>query len=78
MAEKTLIKHLLSKYGILSTELIQAVDADMAVINEDGSKNYVEIEEVETVPVPETKPVQEPAKAEAPAEDPAAALFGGK
>lgn len=77
MAEKTLIKHLLSKYGILSTELIQAVDADMAVINEDGSKNYVEIEEVETVPVPETKPVAEPAKAEAPAEDPDAALFGG-
>lgn len=45
MAEKTLIKHLLSKYGILSTELIQAVDADMAVINEDGSHTYVENDE---------------------------------
>ena len=42
MAEKTLIKHLLSKWGILSAELIQAMDADMAVINDDGTKNYVE------------------------------------
>lgn len=42
MAEKTLIKHLLSKWGILSTELITAIDADMAVINEDGSKEYVD------------------------------------
>lgn len=42
MAEKTLIKHLLSKWGILSTELIAAMDADMAVINEDGTKDYVD------------------------------------
>lgn len=78
MAEKTLIKHLLSKYGILSTELIQATEADGAIINDDGSKNYVEIENAEVTDVPETKPVQEPAPAAAPAEDPAAALFGGK
>lgn len=45
MAEKTLIKHLLSKWGILSAELIQAMDADMAVINDDGTKNYVETED---------------------------------
>lgn len=42
MAEKTLIKHLLSKWGILSTELITAIDADMAVIKEDGTKEYVD------------------------------------
>ncbi len=42
MAEKTLIKHLLSKWGILSTELMTAIDSDMAVINDDGSKDYVE------------------------------------
>lgn len=57
MAEKTLIKHILSKWGILSTELIQAMDADMAVINEDGSKNYVETDtdiiEAEAVEIPE-------------------------
>ena len=44
MAEKTLIKHLLSKWGILSTELITAMDSDMAVINPDGTKDYVENE----------------------------------
>ena len=73
MAEKTLIKHLLSKYGILSTELIQAADADGAVINDDGTKNYVEVEDVEVVPAEPT-----PVPAEAPAADPADALFGGK
>lgn len=74
MAEKTLIKHLLSKYGILSTEMIQAVDADMAVINDDGTRNYVEFEEA---PAPAAEPKKEPAPEEAPADDPAAALFGG-
>ena len=44
MAEKTLIKNLLKKWGILSTELISAMDADEAVINEDGTKTYVETE----------------------------------
>ena len=76
MAEKTMLKQLLSRWGIMSTELMQAIDADETVINEDGTKNYVETEEI--IDVPETKPVAEPAKAEAPAEDPAAALFGGK
>lgn len=76
MAEKTLIKHLLSKYGILSTELIQAVDADMAVINEDGTKTYVETDEPidVTATVSNMEPVDEtPAQG-----DVAAALFGGK
>lgn len=75
MAEKTMLKQLLSRWGIMSTELMQAIDADEAVINEDGSMNYVETEEVIDAP---TTPAPEPAKAEAPAEDPAAALFGGK
>lgn len=79
MAEKTLIKHLLSKWGILSTELITAMDADMAVINEDGTKNYVENEpeaEVIDAEVVEesTEPTQEP-EAENAAQ---MALFGGK
>jgi recombination protein RecT len=55
MAEKTLIKHLLSKWGILSTELIQAMDADMAVINDDGTRNYVETDDsviVQYEPIP--------------------------
>lgn len=76
MAEKTMLKQLLSRWGIMSTELQQAIEADEAIINEDGTMDYVETEEI--IDVPETKSVQEPAKAEAPAEDPAAALFGGK
>ena len=84
MAEKTLIKHLLSKWGILSTELITALDADMAVINEDGTKNYVDTEpDVIDMPADEVsqQPQEEP-KAEAPHEqatepaDVQAALFG--
>lgn len=80
MAEKTLIKHLLSKYGILSTELIVAVDSDEAIINEDGTKNYVEIEEVPETPAAAPAPAKEEKAAapEASGEDPATALFGGK
>lgn len=61
MAEKTLIKHLLSKWGILSTELITAMDADMAVINEDGSKDYVENDDSI---IDMEQPLQEPAQPE--------------
>lgn len=78
MAEKTLIKHLLSKWGILSTELITAMDADMAVINEDGTKNYVENEPdiIDMEPVAEqiVEPTQEPGEAQ----DAQMALFGGQ
>ena len=80
MAEKTLIKHLLSKWGILSTELITAMDADMAVINEDGSKDYVEnddsiidMEQEPAQPEPET---HAPTQSEAAPMDAQSALFG--
>lgn len=74
MAEKTMLKQLLSRWGIMSTELMTAIDADETVINEDGTKNYVETEEVIDVPAPAPVPEEAPA----PAPDPAAALFGGK
>lgn len=77
MAHKTLLRQILSKWGIMSTELQTAVEADEAVIEEDGSKTYVDNEEI--IDVPETKPAPAaaPAKEETPTEDPAAALFGG-
>lgn len=78
MAHKTLLRQILSKWGIMSTELQTAVEADEAVIEEDGSKTYVDNEEI--IDVPEAKPAPAaaaPAKEETPAEDPAAALFGG-
>lgn len=44
MAYKTMLRQLISKWGIMSIEMASAMDADMAVINEDGTKNYVENE----------------------------------
>lgn len=76
MAEKTMLKQLLSRWGIMSTELMQAIDADETVINEDGTKNYVETEEI--IDVPEAAPAPAKAAVEAPTIDPADALFGGK
>jgi len=85
MAEKTLIKHLLSKWGILSTELITAMDADMAVINEDGSKDYVENDDsIIDMEQPSHEPAQQepethaPTQSEAAPMDAQAALFGNK
>ena len=77
MAHKTLLRQILSKWGIMSTELQTAVEADEAVIEEDGSKTYVDNEEIIDVPEAKPAPAAAPAKEETPAEDPAAALFGG-
>ena len=44
MAYKTMLRQLISKWGIMSIEMSTAFDADYAVINEDGTKNYVETE----------------------------------
>ena len=50
MAIKTMIRQLISKWGIMSIEMQQAYEADQAVIREDGSKDYVDMEEVEAQP----------------------------
>lgn len=42
MAYKTMLRQLISKWGIMSIELQEAIDKDMAAINEDGTTNYVE------------------------------------
>ena len=49
MAMKTMLRQLISKYGIMSIEMQNAFEGDMAVINEDGSKDYVDnkAEEIE-------------------------------
>lgn len=44
MACKTMLRQLISKWGTMSIDLQTAVDKDMAVINEDGSPDYVENE----------------------------------
>lgn len=50
MAMKTMLRQLISKWGIMSIDLQTAVDKDMAVIHEDGTADFVENEpEEETV-----------------------------
>ena len=45
MAYKTMLIQIISKWGIMSIEMQTALDSDMAVINEDGTKDYVEMDE---------------------------------
>ena len=74
MAYKTMLRQLISKWGIMSIELQNAIDSDMAVINEDGTKEYVENDD-SVIDMPEQtantqpEPVQQPTDAQA-------ALFG--
>lgn len=42
MAYKTMLRQLISKWGIMSIDMQTAIDADMSVINEDGTKEYVD------------------------------------
>lgn len=44
MALKTMLRQLISKWGIMSIDLQTALDKDMAIIQEDGSAEYVENE----------------------------------
>ena len=42
MAMKTMLRQLISKWGIMSIDLQTALDKDMAVLHEDGSADYVD------------------------------------
>lgn len=42
MAKKTLIRQLISKWGIMSIEMQKAYEADMGVLDEDGTVRYVD------------------------------------
>lgn len=77
MAYKTMLRQLISKWGIMSIEMQTAIDGDMAVINEDGSKDYVdnEIDVSEPAPV-EEKSAEVKRTASAPAQTAEDALFG--
>jgi recombination protein RecT len=72
MAYKTLLRQLISKWGIMSIEMQNAFEGDMAVINDDGSKNYVETED-NIIDVEATEIPNEP---ENETNDAQAALFG--
>lgn len=59
MAYKTMLRQLISKWGIMSIELQTAIDSDMAVINEDGTKSYVN-NDPEIVDLPQEIPADQP------------------
>ena len=78
MAYKTMLRQLISKWGIMSVDMQQAVDADMGVIHDDGSVDYVDNQPIEESNIIEAdaEVVQQPPEPE-PASNPAqAALFG--
>ncbi len=80
MAFKTMLRQLISKWGIMSIEMASAMDSDMAVINEDGTKDYVE-NETDVIDITEvaSEVVQEPEPTQGQEETPMdaqMALFG--
>ncbi len=42
MAYKTMLRQLISKWGIMSIDMQNAIESDMAVLNDNGSKVYVD------------------------------------
>ena len=80
MGCKTMLRQLLSKWGVLSIEMQNAFEADGNTINDDGSINYVEMEELETE-AEEAAPIETTATETTNTEtdeptDAASALFG--
>ena len=47
MAYKTMLRQLISKWGIMSIDMQQAMDADMGVIHDDGTVDYVDNQPME-------------------------------
>lgn len=89
MAYKTMLRQLISKWGIMSIDMMSAIDADMAVIHEDGTKDYVDTEDIVDMPQPQEEPKADTDKTQFAMHEPvvddnatsesetAAALFGG-
>ena len=42
MAYKTMLRQLISKWGIMSVEMQTAFESDMAVLKDDGTKEYID------------------------------------
>lgn len=42
MSFKTMLRQLISRWGIMSIDMVEAMDKDMTIINSDGSVDYVE------------------------------------
>lgn len=73
MAMKTMLRQLISKWGVMSIDMITAMESDAAVIKEDLTPDYVESEAVpepaKEAPQQPQEPKEEP-KAQTPAPEP--------
>lgn len=79
MAYKTMLRQLISKWGIMSIEMQSAFDSDMTFSNEDGTKEYVEeASEADVIDAEVVEDVTEPAPEQEAPNDAQMALFGGK
>lgn len=79
MAYKTMLRQLISKWGIMSIELQTAIDKDMAAIHDDGSVDYVDNSvDYEAAPEAPQAPVidSNTATGEVIDADPTASFFG--
>lgn len=91
MAYKTMLRQLISKWGIMSIEMQTAIDKDMGAINDDGSVDYVDnagdtvdgmqegdgVIDVDPSTGEVVEPKNDPAPApEQPANDPVGDFFG--
>lgn len=78
MAFKTMLRQLISKWGIMSIDMQKAVINDMGVIGSDGSADYIDTPQ----DIPQAQPAPEPPQnvvdvEPAPAEDDFSALMEG-
>lgn len=67
MAYKTMLRQLISKWGIMSIDMVTAFESDYTVEAADGTRTYVELEDPAVAKLPE-QAVEEPVVEEAPAE----------
>lgn len=54
MAYKTMLRQLISKWGIMSIDMQEAMVKDMSVVREDGTYDYVDNNEINLEPIAET------------------------
>lgn len=67
MAYKTMLRQLISKWGIMSIDMVTAFESDYTIEAPDGTRAYVELDDPAVAKLPEAA-VEEPAVKEAPAE----------
>lgn len=81
MAYKTMLRQLISKWGVMSIDLQTAIEGDMAIISENGTPHYVENDEDDVIDAGEvTAPAEKVHDQQQAAPEPASnistALFG--